>query len=79
MADREIPFAILVPSDVPAVLCGLGQVIDILLLAKAQVIPAGYLEAHHLQVGELVQQIMEIILSGLPGAGAAKGKDCSCS
>ena len=54
--DLEIPFAILIPSNVPAEFRGLSQMVGICLLTRSQTIPSGNLETHYLYVSELVNQ-----------------------
>ena len=79
MADRQVPGAILVPGDIPAVFGRFGQVVGISLLAECQFFPPGDLVAHDLQVGKLVDRIFEFG-SGflLLAAGSDKGGHGGC-
>ena len=56
----QVPFAVLVPMDVTAPFGSFGQMEGILFLLQGQLVPAGYGETHHLEVGKLVKQILEI-------------------
>ena len=73
---RKVIPAVLYPYDVPAVLCSLAQVIYILFLLKGQVIPAGNLILHYLQVRELIYQISEIVCPVLRLASASCTRHC---
>ena len=75
LAEFQIVFAVLVPVDVAAPLCGLGEVIDIFLLLQAQLFPSGNVVAHHFQVGEFVDEVFEI--AGCLVAAGYKGRCCA--
>ena len=56
----EIVPAVLVPDDIPAVFCGFAQMVDILLLLKSQVLPAGNPVTHYLDIRKFVYKVLEI-------------------
>lgn len=58
--DREVPLAVLVPGDVAAQLGGLGKMVGIFLLPETEVVPSRNPETDYLEVGELVQKVMEV-------------------
>ena len=62
--DREVPLAVLVPGDVAAQLGGLRKMVGIFLLPETEVVPSRNPETDYLEVGELVQKVVEIIALG---------------
>ena len=58
--DREVPLAVLVPGDVAAQLGGLRKMVGIFLLPETEVVPSRNPETDYLEVGELVQKVMEV-------------------
>ena len=56
MADRQVPTAVLIPCDVPPKFCSLTQMVSIRFFPKGQFLPPGHIEAHYLNVSELVNK-----------------------
>ncbi len=62
MTYGQVPLAVLVPMDVTSPLGSFGQMVCILFLLQGQLLPSGNLVTHHLKVGKLIKQILEITL-----------------
>ena len=65
IAHVQIVSAVLVPVDVPAVLGGFAQMVDVLLLSERQVFPSRNPVSHDLDVGELVNEVSEVLIAVL--------------
>ena len=75
MPYGQVPLAVLVPMDIASPLGGFGQMVCILFLLQGKLFPSGNGVAHHLKVGKLVKQILEItlFLSTAGGYGQQSG------
>ena len=74
VAYGEVRLAVLVPEDVTPVFRRLAEMVDVFLLLKGQAVPVGNPVAHYLEIGEFVDQVLEVPVSaGAVPAGNRSG------
>ena len=62
LADCEVVLEILVGEDVAAAFGSFAKIIDVFFLLQRQIFPIRDLITHHFQVGELVDEILELFI-----------------
>ena len=70
VADLEVVFEILVPSDVAAGLGRFTQVVDVFLLLQGKIFPERHLVTQDFDVREFVDGVFEIRVAGFRPAGS---------
>ena len=74
LAYAQVVSSVLVEDDVPTLQSRLLQIIHQLLLFQCQLVEAGHLIAHHLDVGEFLVDVIECFRITSGGNG-----QCSCN
>ena len=62
LSDYQIVFAVLVPQNITTIESGFGEIVDVFFLLKRQIVETGHFVAKHLNVGEVIDMVVEIFL-----------------
>ena len=62
LSDYQIVFSVLVPQNITTIESGFGEIVDVFFLLKRQIVETGHFVAKHLNVGEVIDMVVEIFL-----------------